>query len=467
MSEALAALASIVEDDAWLVGGALRDRLLGRPTADYDVVVRGDPRALARALGRRAGGHPFALSEGFGAWRVIARDRSWQVDLLPLVGGSITTDLAARDLTINAIAEPVAGGDYVDPFGGLSDLQARRIRMVSAHAFEDDPLRAIRVVRLACELGFEIEPNTFAAARASAPGLARVAVERTFAEFRRIMVAERALSGLELMDELGITAIVLPELSRLRGVEQSPYHHLDVHDHTLAVLAETIGLVREPERWFPEDASAVSAVLAEPLAQELTRGQALRFGALFHDVAKPQTRKVTAEGRVTFIGHDETGAEVTAAVLARMRAGERLCEHVAALARHHLRLGFLVHEMPLSRRTVYRYLRACEPVGVDVTLLSVADRLATRGRGSEQAISRHVELARQLLGEALAWRAERPRPPLRGDQLARAVGLRPGPEIGRLLDELEEATFAGEIHTPEEAIERAQRLLGSERPGPR
>ncbi|HUO69542.1 MAG TPA: HDIG domain-containing protein [Solirubrobacteraceae bacterium] len=467
MSEALAALASIVEDDAWLVGGALRDRLLGRPTADYDVVVRGDPRALARALGRRAGGHPFALSEGFGAWRVIARDRSWQVDLLPLVGGSITTDLAARDLTINAIAEPVAGGDYVDPFGGLSDLQARRIRMVSAHAFEDDPLRAIRVVRLACELGFEIEPNTAAAARASAPGLARVAVERTFAEFRRIMVAERALSGLELMDELGITAIVLPELSRLRGVEQSPYHHLDVHDHTLAVLAETIGLVREPERWFPEDASAVSAVLAEPLAQELTRGQALRFGALFHDVAKPQTRKVTAEGRVTFIGHDETGAEVTAAVLARMRAGERLCEHVAALARHHLRLGFLVHEMPLSRRTVYRYLRACEPVGVDVTLLSVADRLATRGRGSEQAISRHVELARQLLGEALAWRAERPRPPLRGDQLARAVGLRPGPEIGRLLDELEEATFAGEIHTPEEAIERAQRLLGSERPGPR
>jgi len=467
VSEALAALASIVEDDAWLVGGALRDRLLGRPTADYDVVVRGDPRALARALGRRAGGHPFALSEGFGAWRVIARDRSWQVDLLPLVGGSITTDLAARDLTINAIAEPVAGGDYVDPFGGLSDLQARRIRMVSAHAFEDDPLRAIRVVRLACELGFEIEPNTAAAARASAPGLARVAVERTFAEFRRIMVAERALSGLELMDELGITAIVLPELSRLRGVEQSPYHHLDVHDHTLAVLAETIGLVREPERWFPEDASAVSAVLAEPLAQELTRGQALRFGALFHDVAKPQTRKVTAEGRVTFIGHDETGAEVTAAVLARMRAGERLCEHVAALARHHLRLGFLVHEMPLSRRTVYRYLRACEPVGVDVTLLSVADRLATRGRGSEQAISRHVELARQLLGEALAWRAERPRPPLRGDQLARAVGLRPGPEIGRLLDELEEATFAGEIHTPEEAIERAQRLLGSERPGPR
>jgi hypothetical protein len=108
---------------------------------------------------------------------------------------------------------------------------------------------------------------------------------------------------------------------------------------------------------------------------------------------------------------------------------------------------------------VYRYLRACEPVEVDVTLLSVADRLATRGRGSDEAITRHLELARQLLGEALAWRSNRPRPPVRGDQLARAVGLRPGPEIGRVLAELEEASFAGEIASADEAIERARQLL--------
>ncbi len=463
MSEPLTALAAIVEEDAWLVGGALRDRLLGRPTADYDAVVRGDPRQLARALARAAGGHPFTLSEGFGAWRVVARDRSWQVDLLPLGGQSIEDDLAGRDLTINAIAQPLAGGDYVDPFGGLSDLSARRIRMVSAHAFLDDPLRTIRVARLACELAFEIEPATAAAARANSAGLERVAVERIFAELRRIMIADRALIGVELMDQLGVTDAVLPELSRLRGVEQSTYHHLDVHEHTLAVLGEAIELEREPDRWFPEHAGAVRELLAEPLANELNRGQALRFGALFHDVAKPQTRGVTPEGRVTFMGHDESGAELAAAVLTRLRASERLSEHVSALARHHLRLGFLVHQMPLGRRQIYRYLRTCEPVEVDVTLLSVADRLATRGRGSEDAIARHIELARQMLGEALAWRAERPRPPVRGDRLAKAVGIRPGPEIGRLLDDLEEATFAGEIRTPEEAIARARELLGSPR----
>ena len=147
------------------------------------------------------------------------------------------------------------------------------------------------------------------------------------------------------------------------------------------MLAETIELERDPERWLGEHADAVARLLAEPLANELTRGQALRFGALLHDVAKPQTRRVTPEGRVTFIGHDAAGAEMAAAVLTRLRASERLREHVAALTRHHLRLGFLVHEMPLGRRTIYRYLRACEPVQVDVTLLSVADRLATRGRG--------------------------------------------------------------------------------------
>jgi hypothetical protein len=162
------------------------------------------------------------------------------------------------------------------------------------------------------------------------------------------------------------------------------------------------------------------------------------------------------------MGHDAAGATVAAAALTRLKASERLRDHVAALTRHHLRLGFLVHEMPLSRRAVYRYLHACEPVEVDVTLLSVADRLATRGRGSDVAIARHLELARELLGEALAWRANPPRPPVRGDELARAVGLEPGPQIGRVLAELEEASFAGEIASPDEAIEWARELLAGQ-----
>jgi tRNA nucleotidyltransferase/poly(A) polymerase len=461
--EPLAALAGLAEHDAWLVGGAVRDRMLARDTADFDVATAGPPGRLARALAKATGAHRFSLSDAFGGWRVVARDRRWQVDVLPLSGASIEDDLRARDLTINAMAEPLAGGVLVDPLGGQSDLARRRLRMVASSAFADDPLRVLRLARIACELEFAIEPDTVGAARAQAPGLARVSAERVFVELSRLLSADQAPNGLTLMDELGITAVVLPELAALRGVEQSKYHHLDVLDHTRAVLAETIALERDPAAVFGDLAPEIEILLREPLANDLTRGQALRIGALLHDAAKPATRAVTAEGRVTFMGHDERGAALAVAVLGRLRASERLAAHVAGLVRHHLRLGFLVHDMPLSRRTLYRYLRTTEPVEADVTLLSVADRLATRGRGADVAIARHLDLARQVLPEALAWRAARPRPPLRGDELAEAVGLAPGPELGRLLAELEEASFAGEILTAEQAIARARELLGGAR----
>jgi poly(A) polymerase len=462
-TDPLGALAAIVEQPAWLVGGALRDRLLGRATADYDVALEGEPRPVARELARRASGHAFELSEGFGVWRVVSRDRSWQVDVLPLVGGSIESDLAGRDLTVNAIAQGLSGGELIDPFGGLRDLRARRLRMVSPRVFAEDPLRVLRLARLATELDFSPEARTAETASHDATRLAAVAPERVFAELKRIIAADRAIEGLRLLDELAITAVVLPELGALHGIEQSRFHHLDVYEHTLAVLGEAIELERDPERSLGVHAAAVAEFLSLPLANELTRWQALRFGALLHDIAKPQTREVTAEGRVTFIGHDAAGGETAREVLVRLRASERLGEHVAALARNHLRLGFLVHEMPLSRRVIYRYLRACDPVQVDVTVLSVADRLATRGDRSEGAIAKHLRLADQMLGESLDWVNHPPRPPLRGDELARALDVTPGPELGRILGELEEDSFAGEIRSRDEAVERARELLGGDR----
>jgi poly(A) polymerase len=453
---------ALAGERAWLVGGALRDRLLGRPTPDLDVVIDGDVRGAARRLGRGLGGASFELSDQFGAWRVVARDRAWQVDITPLQGGSLAADLAARDLTVNAMAEPLSGGELVDPHGGARDLDERRLRMVGAEAFTLDPLRTVRTARLATELGFEIEPATARAVHASAAGLAGVSPERVFAELRRVVTADAAVHGMELIEELGLTAHVLPELSPLRGVEQNPYHHRDVHGHTLEVLQATIDLERDPTAALGDDALAepVRALLAEPLADQLTRGGALRFGALLHDIAKPTTRTELPDGRIGFPRHDEQGAEMARAALARLRASERLRAHVAALTRHHLRLGFLVHDMPLDRRAIYRYLVACEPVEADVTLLSVADRLATRGRKAEEAIMRHVELARQVLAEALARRAAGPQPPLvRGDELAAELGIPRGPLLGELLAQIAEARFAGEVSTREEALDVARTAL--------
>jgi putative nucleotidyltransferase with HDIG domain len=460
-----AARTALSGEPAWLVGGCTRDRELGRASTDLDVVVDVDPAEAARAIARAAGGAAcFALSEQFGAWRVVARDRSWQVDLEPLRGGSLERDLAMRDFTVNAIAEPISGGPPIDPLGGLADLAARRLRVAGPTAFVEDPLRVLRLVRVAVELDLVPEEETMRLARERVDGLRGVSGERVFAELCRIIGAAQALRGLELMHELGATAVVLPELDALRGLEQNRYHHLDVYGHTLEVLAHTIALAGDWDR-IPEAAEleghreAVHALFGEPLADGLTRGDALRWGALLHDAAKRLTQAFRpGDGRVTFIGHDTQGAQLARGVLERLRASERLRAHVAALVRHHLRAGFLVHEpQPLSRRSVYRYLSLTTPVEVDVTVLSIADRLATRGDRAPEAIAAHMRVAGGLLGDALDWRAEgRPRPLVRGDQLARALGIPAGPAIGELLDELAEAQYAGELSTPEQALAYAR-----------
>jgi tRNA nucleotidyltransferase/poly(A) polymerase len=459
------ARAALAGQDAWVVGGAVRDRMLGRETGDVDLVVDGDPERAARAIGVAAGRGTaaFPLSDAFGAWRVVAPGRAWQVDVTPLRGGSLEADLRLRDFTVNAMAEPLAGGEPVDPTGGAADLAASRLRAVGESAFADDPLRTLRLPRFAVELDLRPDPATAALARAGADGLARVAPERIFAELKRIVAAPRPRAGLELAAELDLVGQVLPELAALKGVEQNRYHNADVLDHTLDVLDATVELERDPGAILgAELGPPVAALIAEPLSDDVTRSTGLRFGALLHDAAKPQTRVTAPGGRTLgFPGHDVEGERLSREVLRRLRTSERLQAHVAALARHHLALGFLVHHQPLTRRMLYRYLAATDPVEVDVSLLSVADRLATRGHKAEESIAKHVALAREVVREALAWRAAggAPRPLLRGDELAAELGVAPGPEIGRLLAELREAQFAGEVRDRQEALAVARSLL--------
>lgn len=470
---------------AWVVGGLVRDRLLAaeapgpRPgVADVDIVVAEEPREVADALARAAAGTSFPLSEELDSWRVVARGGRWQIDVERLRGGAIEADLALRDFTVNAVAQSLDGQHTFDPLGGLEDLAERRLRMAGPGAFVDDPLRVLRLVRQAVDFDLQPEADTIRGARAAASGLAAVSAERIFAELRLIVGGRDPLAGLALMDEVRATPVVLPEIEALRGVEQSHYHHLDVHGHTLEVLRQTVELSRAylapsegqeggPAVGGPELRTPIAALLDEPLADGLTRSGALRWGALFHDAAKPLTRGVGPGGRVSFLGHDVQGSALARDVLSRLRASDRLRTHVAGLVRNHLRLGFLVREpRPLPRRAVYEYLHACGAVGVDVTLLSIADRLATRGHRSEEAIEAHLQLAAAMLPDALRWRAQGPPQPLwRGDELAAELGILPGPRLGRLLESLRAAQFAGEVSDRDGALAwaRAELATDSER----
>jgi len=456
-------------EGVWLVGGVVRDRLLGREAVDVDLAVAGDVRAVAKRLARAVRGPAFELSDDFGAWRVIGPERAWQADLSPLQGATIEDDLGQRDFTVNAMAEPLAGGEPIDPFGGARDLAERTLRAVGPRSFADDALRVLRVARIACELDLTPDAETVAAAAAHAPRLREIAQERVFGELKRIVSADRALAGLDLAARTGALDAVLPELEALRGVEQTVYHHRDAYGHTLEVLDHAIALERDPAGVLADDelGGRVADFLARPLADELTRAQALRFAALLHDAAKPMTQTPNPKGGYGFPGHDSVGATLVEEVLARLRTSVELRRHVAALTRHHLRPGFLVHARPLPPRTVYGYLKATEPVEVDTLLLSVADRCATRGRKADEAIARHLGLVRELLPRALDWHEHGPPPPLiRGNDLARELEIAPGPELGHLLAELAEAQYAGEITTPEQAIalSRALRASGPRRP---
>jgi putative nucleotidyltransferase with HDIG domain len=451
-------------DDVWIVGGAVRDALAGREVTDLDLAAAGDVSALARAIAERAGGLAFELSSEFGTWRALAPGRAWHVDVSALRGGGIEADLAQRDFTVNAIAVSLADPSSapLDPHGGAGDAGSRRVRAVSERSFADDPLRILRAARLAAQLGFEVDRGTVELARQAAARAGEPAGERQLAELGLLIAGPDPVRGLALLDELGATAEVLPELAALHGVEQNPNHHLDVYGHTVEVLRNLLQIESDLDRYAGDAAPELRDLLGEPLADGLSRGDALRLAAVLHDVGKPATRQEHEGGFVSFVGHDREGAALVHATCARLKASRALARHVEALTLHHLHLGFMAAERPLSRRRLYEYLRTTEPVAADVTVLTVADRLAARGSGptaSAEMIEAHLELAREVLPAALAWhRSGPPRAPIAGDELAAAVGIDPGPELGDLLAEVEAAVFTGEVESKADAIALARRL---------
>jgi tRNA nucleotidyltransferase/poly(A) polymerase len=451
---------------AWLVGGGLRDALMGRPVADVDLAVQGDAAPVAAHLARAYRADRFRLSRDFGAWRVTGGGLPFQVDITPLQGPDLGEDLSRRDFTVNALALPLAaGGELIDPHGGVGDLRAGVLRQVGEGALAADPVRLLRLARFAEQLGFAIDPDTVARARATAGGLWDAPGERLMDELGRLVSLPRADRAVRMLDDLGVLGVLAPELEDCRGVDQSDYHHLDVLGHTLEVVEHAVELAADPEPVFRARAPRVAEVLARPLADELTAREGLILAAILHDMAKAATRAEQPGGRITFMGHDTMGADMTDALMRRLRTSNRLREMVALLVRMHLPLGFMVHRTPLSLRQIDRYLRRTAPYEPEVIVLTVADRLATRGpRTSESAVRRHLVLAREVMDEHFRIVDRGPIPPLlTGDQLADALGRAPGPWLARALDQLREEQLVGTVSTRDAAI-RFARAWGERHP---
>ncbi len=416
--------------EAFLVGGCVRDRLLGRPVHDRDLATDATPGELRRLFpeAREVGAH-------FGV--VLVRRNGDEVQVATYRSESsyrdgrhpdavrferdVRADLRRRDFTINALLEDPFTGEVIDHVGGLADLQARLIRAIGEprERFAEDHLRMLRAVRLAAELGFEIEARTMAAIVELAPAILRISAERIREELSRILTGSNPKRGFELLDASRLLIEILPEVARMKGVQQPPDHHPegDVWTHTLLMLGEL--------RQAPLD---------------------LAWGCLLHDVGKPLTQ--TFEDRIRFSGHEKAGAELARKILGRLRYPTELAERVARLVAQHMRFK---DAEKMTDATFKRFVR--QP-GFETLLELYRIDLASSGR--PMAV---YEAVRRRL-EALPPEALHPAPLLRGRDLL-AMGYAPGRDFSRALKALEEEQLSGRIATRGEAEEFIRRVLGS------
>ena len=412
---------------AYVVGGYVRDKLLGRPHAEVDVVVeRGDALEVARRFAELAQARPPVTFERFGTAQVTlpgrlvefvtARSESYAPDSRkPAVRpATLEEDLRRRDFTVNTLLMDLDGKIH-DPLGGREDLDAKLLRTPAdpMQTFADDPLRMLRAIRFAAELGFDLAPDLLPAMRRLKDRLAPpvVSIERITDELRRMLASDRPKLALELLDEADLLAVILPEIAAGKGVEQSGYHTHDVFGHTLLTVEAT-----------PPDLL-------------------LRVAALFHDVGKP----ATAKGDGTFLGHDKVGAEIAQAAMERLRFAQREIEVVTGLVRLHLRPVFYLSEW--TDGAVRHLARDAGPLLDRLMLLARADIAASAYPEPEKLDELQARLD--------AVRVEEPsrlEPLISGDEIMRVRGIGPGPEVGRIKRKLEELVIDGEIPPERDAV---------------
>ena len=465
-----------METDAYLVGGSVRDWLLSaKPGQDIDIAVSGDPEAIAREIAGRFGGTVVPLSPAHGIVRVAvpaddgAEDGPWNIDVDGFTG-TIEADLARRDFSVNAMAVPLAGwpssDSLIDMFGGRADLATKTIRALGPTVFQDDPGRLMRTVRLAAQLKFRVEPGTSKLIAADAGLLASVSPERIREEFLTILSLDGAKGQIEVLDHFGLFEQVIPELQTAKGVDQPNMHYWDVWGHTMQTV-EAAELITKGHQnspiyscvpWTPDS----KAHFEQHATDGHTRGTLLKLAALFHDIAKPQTKSQDETGRTRFFGHSEQGAEIAIQRLTHLRISSKGIEMVAKMVEQHLRpAGMRDGDDWPTNRAIHRYFRDVGDVAIDTLYLSLADYLGAKG---PDVVHEEWRNHAKMVGHILHIGTSEPVSPtttrlITGNDLMTHFDLQPGPEIGAVLGRVEEARSAGEIETKEQALEMAANAL--------
>ncbi len=406
-----------------LVGGPVRDALLGRLHNDLDFTTSARPEVTERLLKGWADAI-WDMGRAFGT--IGCRRGEWQVEITtyrseeydadsrkPTVdyGDTLEGDLGRRDFTVNAMAISLPGRDFEDPYGGLVDLahQVLRTPAPPEDSFSDDPLRMMRAARFAAQLGFTVAPEVVEAMTAMAGRIEIVSAERVRDELVKLVCAPYPRRGLTLLVETGLAGHVLPELPALALERDEHHRHKDVYEHTLTVLEQSIDL----EQRLGDGPDFVS-----------------RFAALMHDVGKPRTRRFLEDGTVTFHHHDVVGAKITRKRMKALRFSNDDIDAVARLVELHLRFhGYGSGEWTDS--AVRRYVRDAGDQLERLHILTRADSTTRNRRKAERLRRAYDDLEERIAKLAEQEELDALRPALDGNQIMQILGVGPGPEVGR------------------------------------
>jgi len=462
----------------FLVGGALRDTLLQRPYRDLDFVLAEDALPVARRVADQLGAAYYPLDETRRIARLIYIDEHGDRQILDFAtfrGPDLETDLRGRDFTINALAVDIRQPQaLLDPLNGAADLRAKILRACSSSTFDDDPVRILRAVRTAAALDFHIQPKTRELMRPAMGKLAAVSPERLRDELFAILAGPRVATSIRALSILGALEHVLPELLTLKGLSQSYPHTKDAWDHTLTTLEhlESLLHVLGPRHDLDASSSLMLGVAAmrlgryreslqkylqTSLVSETTLRPLLFFAALYHDIGKAYSTRVEDEnGRLRFQEHASLGAQIIVQRGKKLHLSNAILRWLETIVRDHMNPSALAKNKDLlDARSIYRFYRESGAEGVAVTLLSLADLLATYGVSlSQDRWNAQIDVACILL-EAWWERQDElvnPQALLSGHDLMAALDLTPSSLIGELLEAVREAQAVGEIQTKEQAL---------------
>lgn len=464
-----------VDQPIFLVGGAVRDMLLGRSSQDLDFALPTGAIKLAFKVGDSLGQPAYVLDRERDAGRVVI-GRDTTLDFTRFRGDDLETDLRDRDFRLNALALPVAAkskASIVDPCGGMEDIEKGWIRLTHPSALTDDPVRTLRAIRLALELNFELAANTAASIKKAAPLLVNVSTERARDELLKMFQLPEPDRSLAALERYELLPVILPEISDLAGIQQSAPHHEPVLAHVqstlrwLAVVEQVIlfGQPAPDRRLKLAQAHLTNFVpgLNQHFEREVDGALEgyliLRLGTLFHDVGKVSTQEIDPDGRIRFYGHEKIGATISGRVLRRLKLSKEAVQAVKSIVAGHMRPLFLARSSSLSRRAIYRVFRDHGPYGLDICLLSLADHLAIyEDQDDELEWKQLFNVVDQLIGHYFLHHEAsiRPVPLINGRDLIDILQIDPGPEIGRLLRLVEEAQATGEITTRDQALTLAR-----------